>query len=364
MTSRGEVVRVLAFLLSAVVMLALTAVTVGGFRIQSTTDYAAVFRDASGLADGVDVRAAGVTVGRVRDIALQPDHSVLVSFSVPEDLAVSTATRATVRYKNLIGDRFLDLTQDPRARAAAQDPGTPIPLDRTAPALNLDELFNGFKPLLQGLEPQEVNDLSAALVAVFQGQGGAVESLLSHIGSLTGTLADRDQVIGSLVQDLDTVLGTVDEHRAQFDSTIVELQQLATGLAQDRDRIGDSLTRVAGLADRTASFLDELRPELSGTTEQVKRVSEALNSRSDVLDYNLNQIEPLVRTLGRGGAYGSFFNFHICGIRVMTDLATTPFFLSQEPRCQFYPDSQYDHPDYGLPADWEQRDAAAGEGHR
>jgi len=83
-----------------------------------------------------------------------------------------------------------------------------------------------------------------------------------------------------------------------------------------------------------------------------------------VLDYNLNQIEPLVRTLGRGGAYGSFFNFHICGIRVMTDLATTPFFLSQEPRCQFYPDSQYDHPDYGLPADWEQRDAAAGERHR
>ena len=351
------------FTLTSIVVTTVLAMIMGNFGFGSTSDYKAVFSSASLLTKGDDVRIAGITVGSVKKVQIYDRNHALVTFSVKDGVPLTTATHADIRFLNLVGDRYMSISQgEPGAHRLPK--GGEIPMSQTTPALDLTALFNGFQPLFTALDPKEINELSLNLVKVLQGEGGTIQSLLARTASLTNTLADRDQVIGSLVQDLDTVLGTVDEHRAQFDSTIVELQQLATGLAQDRDRIGDSLTWVAGLADRTASFLDELRPELSGTTEQVKRVSEALNSRSDVLDYNLNQIEPLVRTLGRGGAYGSFLNFHICGVRVMTDLATTPFFLSQEPRCQFYPDSQYDHPDYGLPADWEQRDAAAGEGHR
>ena len=58
-------------------------------------------------------------------------------------------------------------------------------------------LFNGFKPLFQALSPDDINQLSYEIVQVFQGEGGTLEGLLANTASVTNTLADRDEVIGS-----------------------------------------------------------------------------------------------------------------------------------------------------------------------
>src|SRR5213078_4445270 len=84
-----------------------------------------------------------------------------------------------------------------------------IPLVQTKPALDLTILFGGFQPLLQALSPQDVNRVSYEIIQVFQGEGGTVESLLSHVASLTSSLADKDAVIGSVIDNLTKVLGTV-----------------------------------------------------------------------------------------------------------------------------------------------------------
>jgi len=181
----------------AAVMLVLTAslfAVFGEYRSGSTAGYSALFNDVSDLRTGDSVRVAGIKVGKVNRVALRADKKVVVDFDADRKVVLTTGTRAAVRYLNLVGDRYLELVDSPGSTRIMAE-GAQIPADRTSPALNLDVLLNGLKPVVQGLKPEDVNQLTTALIQIMQGQGGTVESLLSQTSSFTNALADNGQVV-------------------------------------------------------------------------------------------------------------------------------------------------------------------------
>ncbi len=117
-----------------------------------------------------------------------------MTFRVKSDVPLTTASRAEVRFLNLVGDRYLALEAGDDADAEPLDQDEPLPIEQTSPALDLTTLFNGFKPLFQALQPKDVNELTLNLVQVLQGEGGTVQGLLQKTASLTTTLADRDKL--------------------------------------------------------------------------------------------------------------------------------------------------------------------------
>ncbi|MDT7705043.1 MAG: phospholipid/cholesterol/gamma-HCH transport system substrate-binding protein [Pseudonocardiales bacterium] len=320
-------------------LMSLVMVTVfGNVRIEDASTYKALFTDVSGLTPGSDVRAAGVTVGRVQDVELEPSNDVLVSFSVQNAVPLGIATHAAVRYKNLVGDRYLDLSDAPGPSERLR-PGDTIPVTNTAPALDLDELYNGFTPLLEGLAPDQVNQLSSALIGAFQGEGPAIDNLLTSVGSLTGTLAERDQMIGQLIDHFNTVLTTVNERSPQLVDLINQLQRLISGLAAERGPIGQSLVQIGDLTGNVGGLLAHARPDLAGTIDQVDRLTGVINSDRDTVNTTLNRLPRAYEQLGRLGAYGSFFQFYICGIQIRTTgpdgrALLTPWVSSGVERCQ------------------------------
>ena len=82
----------------------------GQYRAGSTEDYSAVFIDAASLNSGDSVRVSGIRVGTVAKVSLQPNKTVVVSFDTDRDVALTTGTKAVVRYLNLVGDRYLELS--------------------------------------------------------------------------------------------------------------------------------------------------------------------------------------------------------------------------------------------------------------
>jgi phospholipid/cholesterol/gamma-HCH transport system substrate-binding protein len=331
---------VLVFVLVTSLLTGIVAVTLGRIKIQDSTTYSADFSDISGLQEGSDVRAAGVTVGTVEDMKLDiGTGTVRVSFSVPRDLPLTTTTEARIRYANLTGDRYLDLTKGVGVGTGLKDYAV-IPVTMTVPALDLDLLFNGFKPLMQALSPKDVNALTASLIQVTQGESGSIQKLLGSIGSFTNGLADRDALIGSVVDNLNVVLTTVDDRRDNVDRIIVGLAGLLDGLAKDRRTIGASLSDINTFTAETRGLVEEFRPEFREVVTQIRRVSRAVNSNSAYVTQNLDKYPKLIAKLGRGGAYGSFFNFYLCGIRFKIGntggTATySPFLMSKESRCRF-----------------------------
>ncbi|BCK52774.1 MCE family protein [Nocardia wallacei] len=314
----ASTVKLSIFTLVMVLVLAMLGVIFSQMRFSRETGYHAVFTSSSGMLPGSKVRIAGVPVGSVSRVYVGKDHLAHVDFDVDNKYRLYTSTQAAVRYENLVGDRYLELMEGPGTAEALSKNAT-LGTDRTKPALDLDLLLGGFKPLLRGLDPAQVNDLTEALLQVFQGQGGALVALLNSSGSFSKTLADRDALIGSVIENLKTVLATIDDRGKEFDTTLTELQRLVSGLAADKDPIGAALPRLAGATGDLTDLLRQARPDLQQTFGQLGQLSQNLDDKSGDLQAIFDQLPETYKKLVRVGSYGSFLNMYVCGVTMLAD---------------------------------------------
>jgi len=310
----GTLIKFTAFALVMVILTAFLFLIFSQMRTGSTNGYSAVFTDASRLKTGDTVRVAGIRVGTVKGVSLEPDRKVLVEFDTDRSLVLTTGTKAQIRYLNLTGDRFLELADSPGSTKILSA-GSQIPVDRTAPALDLDLLLGGLKPVIQGLNPQDVNALTSSLIQILQGQGGTLESLFSKTSSFSNSLADNSQVIEQMIDDLRTLLDTLSKDGDQFSGAIDRLEQLVSGLSTDRDPIGEAITSLDNGTASLADLLGRARPPLAGTVDQLNRLAPLVDgAHKDYFDATLQQLPELYRKLARVGSYGAFFPYYICGI--------------------------------------------------
>ena len=259
---KKQLIKLAIFGAITALLTAMLAQTLGSFAFGGTT-YRAQFTDVTGLLVGDDIRIAGVKVGQVRSIKVVGNTVAEVAFGVADDIPLATSVRAKIRYRNLVGQRYIALSEGPGGGQSLPDGGL-IPLGQTTPALDLTTLFNGFRPLFTALTPNDVNKLAFEIIQVLQGEGGTVTDLLRHTASLTNTLADRDAVIGRVITNLNQVLGTLNERDSNLDQTISQLQQFVSGLAADRTAIGDALVNIGSLTTATGSLIRDARPSLAG----------------------------------------------------------------------------------------------------
>jgi phospholipid/cholesterol/gamma-HCH transport system substrate-binding protein len=311
--SRGMIIKFGAFALIMVLLTISLFFIFGQYQTGSTTEYSALFTDVSRLKEGQTVRVAGVRVGTVNSVELRADKKVLVKFDANRDVVLTGGTRAVIRYLNLVGDRYLELMDGP-GNTKPLPGGSEIPIDRTAPALDLDLLLGGLKPVTKGLKAEDVNALSASLIEVFQGEGGTLQSLLSKTSSFSNTLADNSETVQALIDNLNTVVGTVNAEGTKFSGAIDRLERLISGLSSDRDTIGTAITALDNGTASIADLLTRARPPLSGTIDQLNRLAPLLDKDKNLIDISLKKLPNNYRKLTRLGAYGAWFPYYLCGL--------------------------------------------------
>ena len=310
----GTAIKLGAFSLVLLLFTAIIVVVFGQMRFDRTTGYSAIFSNSSGLRPGQFVRASGVEVGKVKDVKLiEGGSKARVDFDVERSLELFEESTASVRYLNLIGDRYLELKRGDSDRRMPS--GGTIPVERTEPALDLDALIGGFRPLFRALDPEKVNTIAQSIITVFQGQGGTINDILDQTASLTSTLADRDQAIGEVIRNLNTVLDTTVRHQEQFDETLVNFERLITGLKNRADPIASSVADISDAAGTVADLLTDNRPVLQDTVGYLDAVQQPLVDQKDQLNDILVRLPDALKIIGRaGGVYGDFFNFYLCDI--------------------------------------------------
>jgi phospholipid/cholesterol/gamma-HCH transport system substrate-binding protein len=310
----GTAIKLGAFSLVLLLFTAIIIVVFGQMRFDRTTGYSAIFTNASGLRPGQFVRASGVEVGKVSGIELIEGGSrVKVDFKVDRSLPLFDESTASVRYLNLIGDRYLELKRGDSDRRMPG--GGTIPVERTEPALDLDALIGGFRPLFRALDPEKVNNIAQSIITVFQGQGGTINDILDQTASLTSALADRDQAIGEVIRNLNTVLDTTVKHQQQFDETLVNFEKLITGLKNRADPIATSVADISDAAGTVADLLADNRPLLQDTIGYLESTQQPLVDQKDQLNDILVRLPNALKIIGRaGGVYGDFFNFYACDV--------------------------------------------------
>ncbi len=307
----APLVKLSFFAVVTIILTALLASTIAAVGFGSRTSYQAVFSDVTGLQPGDDVRIAGVKVGSVDKLKLVKRTLAEVTFSVDKAQQLSKSTHALIRYRNLVGQRYISLTEGAGPDTLLRKNDV-IPISQTEPALDLTVLFNGFKPLFQALSPKDVNSFTLTVIKTLQGEGGTINTLLAKTADLTNTLADRDAVIGRVITNLNAVLGTVNERDAELSGLILQLQRFVSGLAQDRQIIGGSLQNISTLTDATAGLLTDARPALKVDINRLAVVAKILQDSQAIVEGVLQRLPAKLTAITLTATYGSWFNFYLC----------------------------------------------------
>ncbi len=293
--------------LGLVAMLAIFA----QLRFGNELPYKARFSNVSGLEAGNFVRIAGVEVGKISKISIQDDGTAVVDFSADNTVVLTEGSKAIIRYQNLIGGRYLALQDGPGGTRQLR-PGDTIPLSRTSPALDLDALIGGFRPLFRALDPNQINTLSSELIKAFQGEGATIGSVLARTAALTNTLADRDHLIGQVIVNLNTVLGSLGDQSTQFAKTVDSLSQLLSTLADRKRDISNGIAYANAAAGSIADLLAKGRAPLAKILNEGDRAGGLILADRGYFDDFLNTLPDAYQMLNRQGLYGDFFSFYLC----------------------------------------------------
>jgi phospholipid/cholesterol/gamma-HCH transport system substrate-binding protein len=313
----GTIIRLSIFSLVLVFFTVMIVVVFGQMRFDRTYAYTAEFSNISGLRQGQFVRASGVEIGKVSSIELTDGGKrVRVNFDVDRAVSLYQSTTAQIRYLDLIGNRYLELKRGEGEGAdRSLPPGGLIPLAHTSPALDLDALIGGFKPLFRALDPDKVNTIATALVTVFQGQGGTINDILDQTAQLTNQIGERDQAIGEVIKNLNIVLDTTVKHRQQFDQTVNNLEVLITGLKNHAEPLAAGTAHISNAAGTVADLLGEDRALLHKTLNYLDQIQQPLIDQRVQLDDYFHKVPTALNLIGRSiGSYGDFVNFYACDV--------------------------------------------------
>lgn len=312
----GPAVKSLIFIVVTALATTVLALSVAGTDVGRTRTYKAWFTDATGLGEGDSVRIAGVRVGQVESTEIVQRRYAQVTFSLDADRRLPASTTASIKYLNMVGQRFVDLGRGTGPVGRSLPAGATIPLRRTTPALDLTQLFNGFQPLMQGLSPAETNRLASSIVQVVQGEGGTVEGLLRTVGSLTTTVAAKDRVIGEVISNLNRVLETVNTRQEGFTDLVETVEELVSGFAGDRKTLGRSADSLGKLSVSTADLFGESREPLKGGIRDLRRVSGTLADNAPLVENFLTRTPQKMAAITRIASYGSWLNLYLCEARL------------------------------------------------
>jgi phospholipid/cholesterol/gamma-HCH transport system substrate-binding protein len=282
-------------------------------RFSSEDVFRAEFSDVSGLKDGDFVRIAGVEVGKVKAISITRDGRAMVEFTTDPTVILTGGTKAVLRWADPLGNRYLALL-DGGGTPNRLAPGGTIPLDHTEPALDIDTLLGGFRPLFRALDPQQVNALSGQLIQAFQEQGPAIGSFLLQAATVTNTLADRDALIGEVITNLNTVLGTLGDGSKQLDKAVESLSHLVAGLAEHKEGISNAIAYTNRSSATVADLLTQARPPFANTIAQTDRTAGIFVADHEYVENLLDTLPETYRLLARQGIYGDYFSFYICDV--------------------------------------------------
>lgn len=264
----------------------------------------ATFDDVTGLLRDDNVKVAGVVVGKVTKIETV-DGRARVTFQISNDHSdIPKDSTAAVRWRNLIGQRYLYLY--PGDLDVALQDGDHIA--ETASVVDLGELFNRLGPIVGSIDPAQVNDFLETITAALDGREDAVGDALDDLATLTSALATRDDAIQRLITNLDTVAATVNRRDAQIEVMLENLVTLAETFGDNTATLDAALTELTAFGTELDSLLEGNAAEIDRLLGNLALVTDTVESKLPELDAFLAGFGDASAAVFRAGNRGEFLN--------------------------------------------------------
>ena len=309
---RGTVVRLFLFTLLCLTFTVYLAFTIGNLRpgdfVPGSNPYytiKATFDDVTGLLPDANVKVSGVRVGKVTGIKVDKGRAV-VTMVVKKSLKLPTDTPASIRWRDLLGQRFVYLyPEDAVASTLLANHGE---ITKTRSVVDLGELFNKLGPIVKVLEPKQVNELLDNLSAALDGNTESVRAAIDNLAILTNTLASRDTTIKQLIGNLSTVSGAINDRDAQIKQVLENLVALSGTFSANTNILNDAVTQLNDVSHNLGTLLANNRSQVDSILANLSIVTDVVMTKLPTLDKTLGQLPAATRSLFSSARNGEWLN--------------------------------------------------------
>lgn len=281
----------------------------------STKNYTAIFTDVTGVRVGDDVRIAGVRVGRVDSIELDGSLAKL-KFRVKSNQNLYGNTIVAVTYQNIIGQRYISLSRGIDGSPERLPEGSVIPVERTEPSFDVGALLNGFEPLFTLLDPKQVDNLSNGLIDAFAGDRGALAHVVAQTTEITKSFAGRDQSLGQLIDNLNTVLDNVAKQNDNLDQLVIQGQNVVGELDDRRQSLVSSIGSATHVVSRIQTIGDNVYPQMQELVYREPGTAAHILANKDQFAFLGANLPLLLKGLARTTQDGAYGNSYACQLNI------------------------------------------------
>jgi phospholipid/cholesterol/gamma-HCH transport system substrate-binding protein len=256
---------------------------------QGHHEYEAVFDDATGVLQNDEVRIAGVPVGRVRSTELDRGQA-LVRFTVRDDVVLPEDTTVAIRWRGIVGLRYLYLHPDGEGELEA---GHRFGTERTFSPASIGVALERIVPVMRALEPEVQNQFLQAMEEALVGQEEEIRSLVDEAAELTQTLAGREQEIARLLQNAGVVTQALARQDDSVRTWLGNFVEVAEGIAARNDMLEAFILELGDQQDEMRNFLET-------NSEGISMAIHALDEITFIIEENIEDFEDVLRYSGHG----------------------------------------------------------------
>jgi len=272
------------------------------------TTYQAELHDVTGLVVNDEVKIAGVAVGKVTSIHIDHGRAV-VTFSIDADVELRDATQVGVRWRNVLGQKYLYLY--PATEGEVLEPGGTLPIDQAVDGADVGAFLDALGPVLQSIDPGDANAFVRALDEGLQGNEARVRGLLTDAATVSDTLGGLDTHVGSIVGNLDAVMGALAERDSAVDATLRNLASLSDDLAARNQSLESVVTDFSRVSAQLDQLVQDKRGDLDVTIDNLEAILGTLAQNRDALAETLDTLPAGVAPYHLISSYGQWFQIRV-----------------------------------------------------
>jgi phospholipid/cholesterol/gamma-HCH transport system substrate-binding protein len=318
----STIFKLLLFFAVCTVLTGYLAFTIGNIHLfQHTYTLNATFDSADGLLKDDNVKVAGVVVGKVTGVKIDQGKA-RVSVIVTASVKVPTDSSAAIRWRNLIGQRYIYLY--PGTGSTVFKDGATI--GKTRSVVNVGDLFNKLGPILKAVDPKQVNTFLDAITQALDGNQEKLRQSIDNLAVVAQSLGARDEAIGRLVDNANTVAGAINDREAQIRVALDNLVLITQTFSQNTDVLNSAVTELGDYTDNFGALLANNRVEIDRIVTNLNSVTDEVRVKLPVVDSILQELDEAAKRLALN-RYGEWLNNNVlCGA-----LFNPPQIMSNDP---------------------------------
>ncbi len=301
---------------------------VGGRQITVRADFA----DVLDLVPRSSVKVDEVTVGEVTDIELN-GWTARITMRIPASAQLPDDARAELKQTSLLGEKYVALVRPETGGTGTLSDGDLIPIDRTGRNPEVEEVLAAMSMLLNGGGVGQLKIIEAELNNALRGNHEEVDSLIANLTTFVGGLDEQKADIVRAIDGIDRLSARLAERKDDLAAVLEETPKGLAVLADQREQLTAMLTALGRLGKVGSTVIRASREDTLANLAALKPILGQLNAAGDDLPRSLELLLTYpFPDAATGAIKGDYTNLYITGDFDLRDIKVLPQPTSPAPQ--------------------------------